>query len=540
MVKFKVGWVDKEIFKEFIKFSEYKGKLPDGSFEYELKLEKIKKNGLSIEQIMTTLKRANVHLSDNDANELKNMMQNDYDVEIRPTQGNMIVIDPVDFIPELNDKQFKDSFHVWYNWDEKVFYSYPFYRKPIAERLQKYGYKVKLTTPVFKEDLNIEFTGQLRDYQKEAIDVWKKNGNKGIISLPTGAGKTIVGIAGLSQYKKRTLIVVNTIEQMKQWYHSLFKFTNINEEDVGFYHSKEKTIKPITLTTYHTASRHMGDLGDKFGLTIVDEVHHVPANKFKNVLLRNFSDGILGTTATPFREDERTNELYDLTGGVIYSKSEEELADRGYLAQFDIIELNAELTPEEEEEYNKLLKEYRIHAQGRNVQQLVKDLRNGDTKAENAMIILNKMKRLIANSKNKMSILDDIVKKERGNKMIIFTQYVDQAEEIGKRYNAKVLTGKTDKETREKILNDFRKAKQDILVLTTVGDEGLDIQDATVGAMFSGTGSKRQYTQRLGRLLRPGNGKKAKLYEIVVKGTREEDWARRRRENISSKHIKKW
>jgi superfamily II DNA or RNA helicase len=150
--------------------------------------------------------------------------------------------------------------------------------------------------------------------------------------------------------------------------------------------------------------------------------------------------------------------------------------------------------------------------------------------AVEAMKIYNELKKITNLAKQKIDKVREIVKSENGNKILIFTQYVEQAEELARALNALLITGKMSKHEREKILNIFKNIKSGILVLTTVGDEGLDIPDANVGIIVTGTGSRRQFIQRLGRLLRPSNGKVAKLYEIITMGTPEEFQSMKRKE----------
>lgn len=219
-------------------------------------------------------------------------------------------------------------------------------------------------------------------------------------------------------------------------------------------------------------------------------------------------------------------------GGLIYFKTPQELIQKGFLAPFEIIQVKVELTPQEKLEYNKLLNKFRSLAKGRKVSQLLELVKKGEEDAVEAIKVYNELKKLTNLAKKKVEKVKEIVEKEKGNKILIFTQYVEQAEEIANLLKAFLITGKMSKSERERVLSVFKGIKSGVLVLTTVGDEGLDIPDANVGIIVTGTGSRRQFIQRLGRLLRPSNGKKARLYELVTKGTAEEYQAVKRKEII--------
>ena len=519
-------WLDEDTFKKLLTFSRFITRDQNGS-QFVIDIERARKNKVKLDDIISMLSELGVKLSDNDIAEFSKFLPR-YDVEFELKDGRLI-IKPYVFILGLV-KDYKDNGILKYDRFSKFYVTDPYYYYFIKNRLEENGLKVRELELQIK-DLNINFRGELRDYQKEAINVWKEKGS-GVISLPTGSGKTVIGIAILSEVKKSTLIVAFTKDQMLQWYESIFKFTDASRSDVGLFYSDEKSIRPITITTYQTAFRHMKELVGRFGLIIIDEVHHLPADKFKRIALQCIASKRLGLSATPVREDGKHEELFKLMGGLIYYKSPQELIKRGYLAPYELIQVRVELTPAERIKYSSLLSQFRKISGGRKVSELLQLVKEGNSNAIEAMKIYNEMKKIVNLAENKLKALDEIIKKENGNKILIFTQYVEQAEEIARKYNAYLITGKINKMEREKLLKLFRSLKAGILVLTTVGDEGLDIPDANVGIIVTGTGSRRQFIQRLGRLLRPGNGKVARLYEIVTKGTTEEYQAFKRKDII--------
>jgi len=240
----------------------------------------------------------------------------------------------------------------------------------------------------------------------------------------------------------------------------------------------------------------------------------------------------MGLSATPIREDGKHEELFPLLGGIVYYRSPAELAKMGYLAHYKIYTIKVRLTREEKKLFEDLRKQYRSLIGYSSFQEVLEAAKRGNEQAKKALRIHSQMRMLMARSKAKIDKAVEIAKRElsRGSKIIVFTQYVDQAKTISKALNAYLLTGEVPVDERKRVLRDFREATSGVLVVTTVGDEGLDIPDANVGIIVSGTGSRRQFIQRLGRLLRPKGGDvEARLYEIVLERTPEEAQARKRK-----------
>jgi superfamily II DNA or RNA helicase len=508
-------------------FSRFVVRDPEKGSVFVIDPERAKKNRLKLDDIKSLLEEIGVEVDEGVLKELEKELPN-YDVEFY-LRGEKVIIKPHVYLMDLV-KDYYEQGVLKYNKGEKVFETYPYYYNFLKTRFEENGLKVKELELKVK-DVNINFRGELREYQKEALDVWLEKGS-GVIALPTGAGKTVIGIGAIAYVKKSALVVTFTKVQMMQWRDSILRFTDVEKSMVGLYYSGEKNVKPITVTTYHTAYRHMGELADKFEVLVIDEAHHLPADKFKVIALSSFASRRLALSATPVREDGKHEELFKLMGGLIYFKTPQELIQKGFLAPYEIIQVKVELTPQEKLEYNKLLNKFRSLAKGRKVSQLLELVKKGEEDAVEAIKVYNELKKLTNLAKKKVEKVKEIVEKEKGNKILIFTQYVEQAEEIANLLKAFLITGKMSKSERERVLSVFKGIKSGVLVLTTVGDEGLDIPDANVGIIVTGTGSRRQFIQRLGRLLRPSNGKKARLYELVTKGTAEEYQAVKRKEII--------
>jgi len=239
----------------------------------------------------------------------------------------------------------------------------------------------------------------------------------------------------------------------------------------------------------------------------------------------------MGLSATPYREDGKHVTLFPLMGGVVYYKTPAELSEKGFLAPYEVVTVYVKLTPEERKKYLELVKKYRALVGSSRFEDVLNAAKNGNPTALEALKIHTSIKLLVQKSKSKVDKVREIVESElsKGNKIIVFAHYVELAEEIAKAVGGLLLTGDIDKGRRDLILNKFRQVRSGVLVVTTVGDEGLDIPDASVGILVAGTGSRRQFIQRLGRLLRPKEGKRAVLYEVVVRGTSEELQSKRRK-----------
>jgi superfamily II DNA or RNA helicase len=506
-------------------FCKFIGRDSSGS-NFLIDIEKAKKNGLRASEIIDFLEELGVELSEEEKSRLKEQLP-DHDVEFFYDNKRGIVkfksrLYLYSLVPELKET-------VKYNKIEKIFEIQPFQYANIIKLLQD---KKIIIKPIkgFKE-FEFEFNGQLRPYQKESIERWINNNYNGIIALPTGAGKTIVGIKAIEIVKKPTLIVTYTREQMIQWRDSIVKFSSIRPE-IGLFYADENKIRPITIATYQKAQRYMKEIGDQFDLLIIDEVHHLPAESFRKIATYSIATKRLGLSATPYREDGKHEELFKLMGGLVYFKSAEELVALGYLAKYEVRQVIVELNREEKKKYIELLKKFKILSKNKKISELLELVKKNDENAVEALKVYNEIKKLVSSSRSKIVALEDILRKEVGKKILIFTQYIEQAEEIAKRFNALLLTGKMSEKERKKVLDAFKFMKAGILVLTTVGDEGLDVPDASVGIIVTGTGSRRQFIQRLGRLLRPSSNKKAILYEIVVRGTSEEYQSKRRKEDL--------
>ena len=525
------GWLSEAEFKDIMKFSDYGGTTTSGTKTFFLNVEKAKRNGISEAEIAKKIEELKISgrllkVDESETNDKASVMR-----ALVLLEEDRILLKPNFFLKGVVGDL---SSYLSYEKRLNAYVVPPGKYFEVLEKLTSLGVKVEDKTSIMRSiplNFKVELKAELRDYQREALAKWLENGNKGIIALPTGSGKTLIGIAALARVQERTLIITYTKEQLTQWIEMILNFTDIPKNMVAPFYSEEKKLAPITVSTYQTAFRYIDQLSLRYSFLIVDEVHHLPADKFRTIALGMYSPKRMGLSATVIREDGRHVDLFPLMGGIVYYKTPQEMVDKGYLAPYETFIVKVKLTEEERAKYDRLKEAYKRLTNGIPFKEVLARAQKGNFLMARALKIHNEMLQIYQKAKEKEKAVVNIVAKEleSGSKILVFTQYVDQAEEIGKLLGASVITGSTDPKQRKKTLEEFRNAKEGILVLTTVGDEGLDIPDVNVGIIVAGTGSRRQFVQRLGRLLRPKPGKVAKLYEVVTVGTAEEGQLRKRK-----------
>jgi len=368
----------------------------------------------------------------------------------------------------------------------------------------------------------------LRDYQQKALDRWVKAGKRGCVVLPTGSGKTVIGVKAIETVNAASLIVVPTIDLMDQWTSVLSKyFTNIKVGNLG---GGSDDIQAITVSTYDSAYIRAASLGNKFALIIFDELHHLAAPGYRSIAEQFASPFRLGLTATIEREDEMHKEFPRLVGGIVFEAHSIDLAKAKHLASYEIERRLVDMTPEEYEEYKNNFDIYqtcllriglKMNRPGAFRRLIMMSGRSGT--ARQAILARNKAMDIALNSRSKIEELKNILSQNRGIKTIIFTQHNKLVYHISDRFLIPFITYKSSKEERQDALNGFRDGRYNAIVTSKVLDEGVDVPDAQLGIIVSGTGSSREFIQRLGRLLRPklDSNIKAKFIEIVSSGTRE-------------------
>ena len=425
-----------------------------------------------------------------------------------------------------------------YDNRNKMFRSYGLHYKDIIEYLHKSDLDFIDNVPSFfpvHASLQIRDL-TLRDYQKQAIKNWIKASMRGCIVLPTGSGKTTLGIKAIETVKASTIIIVPTIDLMEQWESSLTKHLYIknnslknNNIKIGKLGGGNDNLESITVATYDSAYLRASSIGNQFKFVIFDEVHHLPAPGYRLIAEQLVSPYRLGLTATIEREDELHDLIPSLTGGIVFQLGPHDLSKQKHLAEFIIEKRLVELTSDEQKEYDASygifltnLKKLGFKTSSiYNFKRLIM-ISNKNKTARDALLARNKANEIALNSKSKIIELQKILKDNPQTKTIIFTQNNKMVYEISNKFFIPCITHKTIKDERRDILHGFKSDLYNAIITSRVLDEGIDIPDAELGIVLSGTGSGRELVQRLGRLLRPKHdGRKAKLIEIISKHTRE-------------------
>ena len=376
----------------------------------------------------------------------------------------------------------------------------------------------------------------LRDYQAESLVSWSENEKWGVLVLPTGSGKTLTGIRAIAGCNIPALIIVPTLDLLEQWKTQLEAAFSM---EIGKLGGGEKKILPITVSTYDSAYIHAETLGNRFGLLIFDEVHHLPAAGYRSIAEFSAASCRLGLTATYEREDGLHTELNRLVGGKVYEKKVSELAG-GHLAPYTIKRVSVTLTTGEQKEYdrnysvflNYLKKTGLVMRGAQDFQKLV--MKSGrDPEARKALLARNAARDLAFNSDSKIEKLREILEQHREDRVFIFTEHNRLVHRISNTFFIPAITYRTPSKERNSILEKFRAGSYRAVVTSKVLDEGIDVPEANIGIIASGTGSKRAYVQRLGRILRKKEGKEAVLYEIIASETSETGTAQRRKGALS-------
>jgi superfamily II DNA or RNA helicase len=394
---------------------------------------------------------------------------------------------------------------------------------------------------------------ELRDYQKKALGNWIAANMRGCIVLPTGSGKTAIAIKAIEKANTSTLVVVPTIDLMEQWTTTLKNYlVGLNDDvkatttdtisstinktvKIGRLGGGEDDIQSITVSTYDSSYLKAPIIGNKFGLVIFDEVHHLPSPGYRYIAEQIFSPYRLGLTATIEREDDLHSLIPRLVGGIVFEMGSKILSEKKHLANYTIERIQVDLLPDEQREYQINQKKFLANLRRlgfmvpsfHNIKKLIM-MSNQNPVAREAILARNKANEIALNSKAKIIELTNILEKnstgkDKKTRTIIFTQHNKMVYDISNRFLIPCITHKSTNQERDDLLDGFRSGRYHAIVTSKVLDEGIDVPDAELGIILSGTGSGREFIQRLGRLLRPKQDvkKEARLIEIISKATGE-------------------
>jgi superfamily II DNA or RNA helicase len=352
-----------------------------------------------------------------------------------------------------------------------------------------------------------------------------------VVVLPTGAGKTYVALKAVEKVNVATLVVVPTLDLVTQWREHLESQFGV---EVGVYGGGESFLKPLTVATYDSAYIRAPQLGNRFLFLVFDEVHHLPAPSYSQIAEMYIAPYRLGLTATYEREDGEHMELPRLVGGKVYELGVDALAGE-HLSPYTHQKIFVDLTPDEQKTYEKEYNVFTSYLRRKNLTlRSPRDFQRfimytgGDPEAREALLARNRALKIALNSKAKINQLTKLLDLHRAEKALIFTRHNELVYRISRRFLIPAITHQTLRDERKDALDKFKHGNYRAIVTSQVLDEGVDVPDATVGFILSGTGSSREYIQRLGRILRKRAGKQAKLIEIVSKETVETRISRRR------------
>jgi superfamily II DNA or RNA helicase len=373
---------------------------------------------------------------------------------------------------------------------------------------------------------------ELRDYQAEAFDAWKQVGRRGVVVLPTGAGKTVLALKAIEELGEATLVVVPTLVLLDQWSKRLEEAFGI---DVGVLGGGRKNIRPITVSTYASASIRAQTIGNSFRLLVLDEVHHLPASSYRRIGFMYTAPYRLGLTATLSKDEGAVDAITEMVGELVYESFVDDLAGV-YLSDYSVRTVQVPLSEKERLEYDRRYSQYRGYLQRRGIKirsardyQRFVQRTSRDPEARRALLARNRAMDIAQNSSSKVGYLKGLLEESRVEKTIIFTRHNKLVYRISREMLIPAITHQTPREEREEILEGFRTGRYLRVVTSQVLDEGVDVPDASLAVILSGTGSSRQFIQRLGRVLRKKGEKQARLVELVSMGTAETGRSRRRK-----------
>ncbi|MBX6396002.1 MAG: helicase-associated domain-containing protein [Alicyclobacillaceae bacterium] len=373
------------------------------------------------------------------------------------------------------------------------------------------GYTAGLPLPV---RLRVPESFQLRPYQKEAVEAYfddGRHGGSGVIVLPCGSGKTVIGLAVLARWQQHTLVLTSTTTAAHQWKREILDKCDIDPALVGLYTASDKQIKPVTITTYtmmtwkdrrgtmphlKAVSRH------PWGLIIYDEVHLIPAPVFR------FSASVqscrrLGLTATLVREDGQEEEVFSLIGPKCFDLPWKVVEEKGWIARARCFELRVSMDPQAKEAYRRARPQERW--------------------------------RLAAVNPKKLDVAEQLIARHRGMPIMVIGHYLEQIRALARRLNAPMVTGETKESVRWALYDAFRRGEIPVLLLSRVANTAVDLPDARVAIELSGNfGSRQEEAQRLGRILRPKtDGGEVRFYMLVSEDTEEVETARHRQQFLA-------
>jgi superfamily II DNA or RNA helicase len=373
-----------------------------------------------------------------------------------------------------------------------------------------------------------------RPYQREALAAWERQQSRGVVVLPTGAGKSQLGVMAIDKKRRSTLVVAPTLDLVRQWYDLLRATFGV---PVGVIGGGEHRVEALSVTTYDSAYLHMEHLGARFGLVIFDECHHLPGESYAFAARQCLAPFRLGLTATPERADGKDSALDALVGPIAYRREIIEMSGE-YLAEYETERIAVELAPDERAEYESERGVYLafLRAQGIRMadpngwREFIMRASRGE-QGRRALAGYRRQRELALAAPAKLQYVAHLLHVHRRDRAILFTQDNATAYRISQELLVPAITHQTKVTERSEILARLNAGTYSAVVTSKVLNEGVDVPSANVAIVVSGSGSVREHVQRLGRVLRKQGDKRAVLYELVTAETGEAYTSERRREH---------
>jgi superfamily II DNA or RNA helicase len=422
-------------------------------------------------------------------------------------------------------------------WDDRVerFRLPAWQYRPLVEALEAEGTRLVDQAPAFAP-LPLVPALEMTPYphQQAALAAWLAAGRQGVIVLPTGAGKTYLAQLALQATQQSTLIVVPTLDLLHQWYaHLVAAFP---DAPVGLLGGGSHDRTPLLVATYDSAAIYADALGNQYALLVFDECHHLPGAFTRVIAEFSLAPYRLGLTATPERHDGTHADLDALIGPEVYRTSVTALSGT-VLAPHRVVHLTVRLSLHERERYDTLMATRNhflwtcgIHLRSVTGWQAFVRASAGSRAGRRAMLAHREARALAFGTAGKLRVLADLLAEHHPARTLIFTEDTAMVYRIARDFLIPAITHHTPVKERHDVLQRFRTGEYPVVVASRVLNEGVDVPEARIAIVLSGTGSRREYVQRLGRILRRREGKRAVLYEVVAEATSEEQVSRRRRQ----------
>jgi superfamily II DNA or RNA helicase len=382
----------------------------------------------------------------------------------------------------------------------------------------------------------------LRDDQAQALAAWRESRGCGLLVMPTGTGKTEVALAAMAHTKLSTLVVAPVRDLMHQWHQRILRRLGY---DAGIVGDSLFNLRPVTVTTYDSAYLHMAEMGDRFGLIVFDEAHHLPGPSYRDAAILCAASFRMGLTATPERSDGRETDLGNLIGPTVYRQEITHARGRS-LAEYDVVRIPVKLDEDEQSRYESggavvraFLSAKRAAGQTKYTWQDLCAESGKDPAARQAQNAYYLRKSIEDRASEKLRVLEDLFRLHAGERVIVFAGSNAMAMDVSRRFLVPTLLSHSRKKERRTVLEGFASGAFPVLVANRVLDEGVDVPAAKVAVVLGGQASTRQAKQRLGRILRKSGAAKAVLYEVVCQDTNDEERSRKRRRSDAFKRVRR-